>query len=132
MKIPSPSPTYVSPVTNSIANAGTNFTLTLPANSLSVIRLTASGINNYTNLSLQVPSPITNGKSVASTVWGQQSGNWINLTTNANHAITWSSANTNIATVDINGNVTGVGSGIDKHHRQLSGAGFVRRRNPCR
>jgi alpha-L-arabinofuranosidase len=54
-------PTYVSPVTNSITNAGTSFTLTLPANSLSVIRLAASGINNYTNLSLQVPSPITNG-----------------------------------------------------------------------
>jgi uncharacterized protein YjdB len=104
-------PTYVSPMTNSIANAGTNFTLTLPANSLSIIRLAAGGISNYTNLSLQVPSPITNGTSVASTVWGQQSGNWINLTANANHAIAWSSANTNVAVVDIYGNVTGVGAG---------------------
>ena len=32
-------PTYVSPVTNTINNAGTNFTLLLPANSLSVLRL---------------------------------------------------------------------------------------------
>jgi alpha-L-arabinofuranosidase len=104
-------PAYVSPVTNSIASAGTNFTLTLPANSLSVIRLAAGGINNYTNLSLQVPSPTTNGTSIASTVWGQQSGNWINLTANTNHAIVWSSANTNVAVVDIYGNVTGVGSG---------------------
>ena len=104
-------PTYVFPVTNSIASSGTNFTVTLPANSLSVLRLTATGINNYTNLSLQVPSPITNGASVASTVWGQQFGNWINLTTNSNHAIIYASANTNIAVVDINGNVTGVGSG---------------------
>jgi alpha-L-arabinofuranosidase len=105
------SPTYVFPVTNSIANAGTNFTLTLPANSLSILRLTASGINSYTNLLLQFTSPIYTGQSVASTVWGQQSGNWINLTTNANHAITYASANTNIAVVDINGNITGVGSG---------------------
>ena len=98
-------------VSNSIANAGTNFTLTLPANSLSILRLTASGINSYTNLLLQFTSPIYTGQSVASTVWGQQSGNWINLTTNANHAITYASANTNIAVVDINGNITGVGSG---------------------
>jgi alpha-L-arabinofuranosidase len=104
-------PTFVSPVTNSISNAGTNFVLTLPANSLSILRLNATGINTYTNLSLQVPSPISNGVSVASTVLGQQSGNWINLTANTNHALVFSSANTNIAVVDINGNVTGVGSG---------------------
>ena len=104
-------PTYVSPVTNSISGLGTNFTVVLPANSLSIFRLNASGINNYTNLLLQFPSPITTLQSVASTVWGQKSGNWINLTTNSNHAITWSSANTNVAVVDINGNVTGVGSG---------------------
>jgi alpha-L-arabinofuranosidase len=104
-------PTYVFPVTNSIAGSGTNFTITLPANSLSILRLNASGINSYTNLLLECPSLITNGQLVASTVWGQQSGNWINLTTNANHAINYSSADTNIAVVDINGNVTGVGSG---------------------
>ena len=104
-------PVYVVPTANVIANAGTNFTLNLPANSLSILRLTASGINNYTNLLVQVPSPITNDVLVASTVWGEQSGNWINLTENANHAITWSSADTNIAIVDIAGNVTGAGSG---------------------
>lgn len=104
-------PTYVSPVTNSISGAGTNFTLTLPANSLSILRLSASGIDNYTNLQLQIQSPITNGMTIASTVLGQQSGNWINLTSNSNHAIIWSSANTNIAVVDISGNVTGVGFG---------------------
>ena len=104
-------PTYVSPVTNAISNAGTNFTLTLPANSLSILRLTASGINTYTNLQLQVPSPITNGQSAAATVWGQQGGNWINLTTNLNHAIVWSSAHTNVAGVDLTGRVTGIGSG---------------------
>ena len=105
------SPTYVFPVTNTIASSSTNFTVTLPANSLSVLRLTTTGINNYTNLLLQLPAVITNSLTVSSTVWAQQSGNWFNLTPNANHAITWSSANTNVAVVDINGNVTGVGSG---------------------
>jgi alpha-L-arabinofuranosidase len=104
-------PTYVSPVTNAIASAGTNFTLTLPANSLSVLKLTASGINNYSNLLLQVPSPITNGITVASAVWAQQYGGWSNLTANANHAIIWSSSNTNVAVVDIAGNVTGIAAG---------------------
>lgn len=105
------SPTNVFPVTNSISNAGTNFTLTLPANSLSILRLNANGINNYTSLLLEVPSLITNGVTVPSTVLGEQSGNWVNLTTNSNHAIIWSSANTNVAVVDIYGNVTGVGLG---------------------
>ncbi|HEY1663012.1 MAG TPA: alpha-L-arabinofuranosidase C-terminal domain-containing protein [Verrucomicrobiae bacterium] len=104
-------PAFVFPVTNSISNAGTNFTLTLPANSLSVLRLAASGINNYTNLLLQIPSPITNDITVASTLWGQQSGNSIDLTANSNHAITWFSSNTNVAVVDDYGNVTGVGLG---------------------
>jgi len=105
------SPTYVFPVTNSIPNSATNFTVTLPANSLSILRLNASGLNTYTNLRLQVASPITNGTTVASIVWGQLGGNWFNLTTNSNHALAWFSANTNVATVDLNGNVTGVGSG---------------------
>jgi len=105
------SPAHVFPVTNSIANGGTNFTLTLPANSFSIVRLTAIGINSYTNLLLQFTSPINSGQTFASMVLGQQSGNWINLTTNSDYAISYSSANTNIAVVDINGNVTGVGSG---------------------
>ena len=106
------SPTYVSPVTNTIASSSTNFTVTLPANSLSILRLTASGINTYSNLSLQMPSLITNGVSVKATVWGQRSGSWFNLTTNPNHAIVWSSADTNVALVDMNGNVSGAGSGM--------------------
>lgn len=105
------SPTYVFPASNSISNGGTNFILTLPANSLSILKFNPMGINSYTNLVLQFPSPINSGQTVASTVMGEQSGNWINLTTNVNHAITWSSANTNVAVVDINGNVTGVGAG---------------------
>ncbi len=105
------SPTNVFPVTNSISNAGTNFTLTFPANSLSILRLNASGIDTYTNLMLQCASSIDSGQTVASTVWGRLSGNWINLTTNANYAITWSSSNTAIAAVDVYGNVTGVGAG---------------------
>jgi hypothetical protein len=48
---------------------------------------------------------------VAATVWGGQGGHWFNLTTNANHAITWSSANTNVAIVDANGYVTGLSAG---------------------
>ena len=87
------------------------FHSTLPANSLSVLRLAASGLNDYTNLLLQLPSSITNNVTVASTVYGEQSGNWINLTTNTNHAITSSSSNTNVAVVDIYGKVTGVGIG---------------------
>lgn len=105
------SPTHVFPVTNAISNAGTNFTLTLPANSLSILKLTTSGINNYTSLQLQLPSIITNGVTVPSTVLGEQGGVWNNLTANSNHAIVWSSANTNIAVVDAYGNVTGVSFG---------------------
>jgi alpha-L-arabinofuranosidase len=105
------SPTHVFPVTNAIVNAGTNFTLTLPAYSLSVLRLNTGGLDSYTNLLLQCAASLYSGQTVASTVWGQLSGSWLNLTPNANHALTWSSANTNIAVVDISGNVTGVGSG---------------------
>ena len=105
------SPTYVFPVTNAIVNAGTNFTLTFPANSLSILRLNAIGLNSYTSLMVQCASPISSGQLVAASVWGQRSGDWINLTANSNHAIAWSSANTNIAIVDINGNVAGVAPG---------------------
>ena len=105
------SPTAVFPVTNAIVNAGTNFLVTLPGYSFSVLRLQAAGINNYTNLQLQLASPINSGQRIASTVFGQKSGIWFNLTTNSNHAITYSSANTNVAIVDAGGNVTGVGSG---------------------
>ncbi|HEU5070772.1 MAG TPA: alpha-L-arabinofuranosidase C-terminal domain-containing protein [Verrucomicrobiae bacterium] len=104
-------PVKVFPATNVIDHAGTNFTLTLPANSLSVLRLTPDGISNYTSLLLQVPSPITNGQKYAATVWGRKAGEWVNLTTNANHAITYQSLNPNVATVDIYGDVAGVAKG---------------------
>jgi len=105
------SPAYIFPVTNSIANAGTNFTLTLPANSLSILRLNASGLDSCTNLLLQFNSPIAIGQQVAATVSGQESGNWINLTTNANHAIIYTSADTSVAVVDGQGNITGLSQG---------------------
>jgi alpha-L-arabinofuranosidase len=106
-------PTNVCPATTSISSAGTNFTLTLPANSLSVLRLQASGIDFITNLVLQVSSPIAAGQNVASTVLGQKPGstNGIDLTTNSIHAIAWSSADPSIAAVDGDGNVTGVAPG---------------------
>ena len=106
-------PVNVFPITNTIANAGTNFTVTLPANSLSIFRLQASGINTYTNLQLQVTSPINVGQTVAVVLWGWQSGQSspVNLTTNANHAITCASADTSIARVDSSSNVSGVGAG---------------------
>jgi hypothetical protein len=44
----------------------------LPANSLSVLRLQAGGINSITNLLLQIPSPIVAGQIVASTALGQK------------------------------------------------------------
>ncbi|MGA2175983.1 MAG: alpha-L-arabinofuranosidase C-terminal domain-containing protein [Verrucomicrobiota bacterium] len=107
------SPTYVFPVTNSITNAGTNFTLTLPAYSLSILRLNAGGIHTFTNLQLQVSSPINARQTVAAVLWGWESGqaNPVNLTANTNHAITYSSADANVAVVDAYGNVTGVGPG---------------------
>jgi alpha-L-arabinofuranosidase len=106
-------PNYVSPVTNAISNAGTNFTITLPANSLSVLRLKPAGIKTFTNLQLAVASPLTVGQTAAAVLWAWQTGqsNPINLATNSNHAVTWRSANAGIAAVDLNGNVTGVGPG---------------------
>src|ERR1019366_168588 len=106
-------PTNVFPVTNTISNPGTNFTVTLPAYSLSVLRLTGTGFNFITNLLLQIPSPILSGQFVFSTVFGQKVGstNWLNLTTNSSYGLTYSSANTNIAIVDGSGKVTGIASG---------------------
>jgi len=106
------SPTYVFPVTNSVAIPATNFTLTFPANSLSVLRLGTVSVNTYTNLQLQFPSPIQTGQSIASAVLGEKLGNWFNLTANTNHAITWSSADPDIASVDIYGNIAGVSPGM--------------------
>ena len=104
-------PTYVSPVTNVISGVTTNFTLTLPAYSLSVIKLSGVSVNTYTSLLVQCASPIYSGQLTAATVWGEKMGSWVSLTANTNYAISWSSANTNVATVDMYGNVTAVGSG---------------------
>ena len=106
-------PYNVFPVTNVIANASTNFTVNLPAYSLSVLRLSAKEINFITNLFLQIPSPILSGQLVASTVWGKKAGstNWLNLSTNSSYGLVYSSANTNLAVVDSAGKVTGLASG---------------------
>jgi alpha-L-arabinofuranosidase len=106
-------PNSVFPVTNSIVNAGTNFTLTLPANSLSILRLQAVGLNTFTNLQLQCTSPINVGQTVPAALWGWKTGatSPVNLATNSTHAIVWSVADTGIAGVDSSGNVTGVGPG---------------------
>ena len=106
-------PTKVFPATNIFLTAGTNFTITLPANSLSILRLSASGINFITNLLLQIPSPIFSGQLVASTVLGQKAGsaNWLNLSTNTSYGLSYSSANTNLAVVDGSGKVTGLAFG---------------------
>jgi len=106
-------PTNVFPVTNTISNAGTNFTLTLPANSLSILRLNAVGLHTFTNLQLQISSPVNAGQTVASVLWGWEYGlaNPVNLTTNANYGITYTSADANVAVVNAQGNVTGMGPG---------------------
>ncbi len=104
-------PTNVSPVTNTISTVDTNFMLTLPANSFSILRLVPVGIDNYSALMLDVPSPIDTGEQVGTTLWGYQSGGWVNLSSNTTFAITYSSQNPNIAAVDTSGNVTGISSG---------------------
>ena len=73
------SPTYIFPVTNVINNAGTNFTVTLPANSLSIFKLQGSGFNNVTNLQFQFMSPLNVGQEAAATVSGVISGQTNNL-----------------------------------------------------
>lgn len=104
-------PTLVSPVTNTISNAGNNFTVNLPANSLSVLRLAASGIDHFSDLLFGVPSVVTNGELVATTLWGWQSGGWVDLTPDPYHAITYASGNPGVALVDSSGNITGISSG---------------------
>jgi len=107
------SPVHVAPVTNAIANAGTNFSVTFPANSLSVLRLQVIGMKTFTNLALQVASPINSGQLVSSTLRGEKNGSskWVDLTANENHAITYCSDNPAIAVVDTSGNVVGMSDG---------------------
>lgn len=106
------SPKFVAPVTSAISNAGTNFTITLPANSFSILRFNAAGFDAVTHLQLRIPSPIKAGERVSSTLEGRQSqGGRIDLASNENYSITYTSANPSIATVDSLGRVTGLRTG---------------------
>jgi alpha-L-arabinofuranosidase len=122
-------PNLVALVTNSLSGLGTNFTLSLPAYSVSVIRVPVLGVNNYTSLSLDAASPIAKGQSVTSTVYGQMSGAWVNLSTNANHALTYSSSDTNVAVVDLNGVVSGVGAGVASINASYGALGLAASKN---
>ena len=103
------SPTYIFPVTNVINNAGTNFTVSLPANSLSIFKLQGSGFNSVTNLQLQLMTPLNVGQEAPITVLGVISGQTINLA--GNYAVTYSPANPTVAVVNGNGLVIGAGPG---------------------
>ncbi len=102
-------PTFVFPSTNAINNAGTNFTATLPANSLSIFKLQGSGFNSVTNLQLQFASPLNVGQEAPVTVQGQISGQTVNLA--GNYAVVYSSANPGVAVVNPGGLVIGTGPG---------------------
>ena len=112
-------PTYVFPVTNVINNAGTNFTVTLPANSLSIFKLQGSGFNSITNLQLQFASPLNVGQEAPATVLGVISGQTINLA--GNYAVTYASADTSVALVNANGLVIGAGPGTTSITASYSG-----------
>jgi len=103
------SPTNVFPSTNTINNAGTNFTVTLPAHSLSIFKLQGSGFNSATNLQIQFQSPLNVGQEAPATVLGVISGQTVNLA--GNYAVTYSSVDTSVAVVNGNGLVIGGGPG---------------------
>jgi len=107
-------PTKVFPVMSPLFGVSTNFSLTLPANSLSVIRLVPDSIHTYTNLQIQVPSPINTGQAVPATVLGQKRGTWVDLTANSNYAISFRSLDSDVAVVDGFGNVAGQSPGTAK------------------
>jgi hypothetical protein len=102
-------PTHVFPVTNVINTAGTNFTVTLPVNSLSIFKLQGSGFNSATNLQFQFASPLNVGQEAQATALGVISGQTVNLA--GNYAVTYDSADTSVAVVNGNGLVIGVGPG---------------------
>jgi alpha-L-arabinofuranosidase len=102
-------PTYISPVTNVINNAGTNFSVLLPANSLSIFKLQGSGFNSVTNLRLQFMSSLNVGQEASAIMSGMISGQTVSLV--GNYAVTYSSANPGIAVVNGNGLVIGAGLG---------------------
>jgi alpha-L-arabinofuranosidase len=106
-------PTNVVPVMSTIGNASTNFAVSFPPNSLSILRLQGVGVRCLSDLQIQVPSPINGGETVTPAAWGRFNGemNWVNLGGDTNYPIQFSSANPDIAGVDANGNVTGIRSG---------------------
>ncbi len=103
------SPPFIFPVTNSIGSAGTNFTVSLPANSLTIFKLQGSGFSSVTNLQFQFVSPIHVNQSVASTLSGQTSGQTLNLA--GNYAVSYASMDPAIAVADAYGIVSGTGAG---------------------
>ncbi len=102
-------PTHSFPVTNVIVTASTNFTVTLPANSLSIFRLQGSGFNSATNLQLQFLPFLYVGQEAPTTVTGTISGQNINFA--GNYAVTYASENPTVAVVNGNGLVIGAGAG---------------------
>ncbi len=100
---------HIFPVTNSIGNAGTNFTYSLPANSLTIFKLQGSGFSSVTNLQFQCLSPLYVNQEMATTAFGQASGQTVSLA--GNHALTYASLNPNVATVTGSGLVYGTGPG---------------------
>ncbi len=96
-------------MTNTIASAGTSFTVSLPANSLTIFKLQGSGFSSVTNLQFQFVSPIHVNQSVASTLSGQASGQTLNLA--GNYAVTYASMDPTVAVADAYGMVSGTGIG---------------------
>ncbi|HEY9508262.1 MAG TPA: alpha-L-arabinofuranosidase C-terminal domain-containing protein [Verrucomicrobiae bacterium] len=119
-------PMKIFPTTSVISNAGMNFNLTLPANSVSALRLQTGGLNTFTNVQLEIPSPIQSGKTVPAKLWARDASDSdpVNLATNSNRAITWTSANPAVAAVDSQGRVTGVSSGTTRIIATYSGLGL--------
>ena len=107
------SPLAVYPTTNTVTGMSTNFTFAFPSNSISVLRLQASGLNTHTNLQLQLAASVGAGGTIAGTVLGWKTGlaSPVNLTPNTNYALAWSSSDPTVATVDWRGTVTGVAPG---------------------
>lgn len=106
-------PAAVAPVSSVITHAGTTFGITFPANSLSVLRLRATGPRFVTGLRLEAPVSIAGGSSSPTTVWGRIAGRAeeINLTGDPRYGITHLSSNPGVAGVDAGGTLTGLGEG---------------------
>ncbi|MGA2247201.1 MAG: alpha-L-arabinofuranosidase C-terminal domain-containing protein [Verrucomicrobiota bacterium] len=104
-------PTLVFPTTNTLTTAGTNFAVTLPANSLSIFKLEASGFHAPTNLLFSISPTISVGQIVPSAVAVQEAGQTNIISLAGNYSVVYSSADTNIALVEGNGDVAGMGLG---------------------